>query len=267
MQTYEESSTDSVSAVGSVDEARIDLSGLSEGDIRILVEFFRQEPDFCKILKKIKPQSLRDLVKNQVWCHRGEAVKKFASMFVEAEKHNERDWEEFFKENRWIFGGGLSLQFLDEVQEQPSYGGTTLVGTGTQRGDHLMASLANIKFAALVEIKTPATPLVDVRQYRNGVQHLSKDLTGAVSQLQANCHTWVTDGSRAPRNVKALEAKKSTYTFSPRCILVIGSTVTLDTDDKISTFQLFRRNLHNFDVITFDELLARATALLGEGCS
>ena len=40
-------------------------------------------------------------------------------------------------------------------------------------------------------------------------------------------------------------------------ILVIGNTSELDNEDKMRSFELFRRNLQNPEIITYDELLAR----------
>ena len=38
----------------------------------------------------------------------------------------------------------------------------------------------------------------------------------------------------------------------------IDTTSELDSEDKIRSFELFRRNLHNPEIITYDEFLARA---------
>jgi hypothetical protein len=53
-----------------------------------------------------------------------------------------------------------------------------------------------------------------------------------------------------------------TYTIQRRGILIIGNLHELDTYAKRTTFELFRRNLRNPDVFTFDELLARSKHLL-----
>lgn len=47
-------------------------------------------------------------------------------------------------------------------------------------------------------------------------------------------------------------------TVLPQGILVVGNTAELDNEDKIRSFELFRQNLHNPEIITYDELLARA---------
>lgn len=87
-------------------------------------------------------------------------------------------------------------------------------------------------------------------------------MVGGVTQLQSNCRRWAIEGSRQEHNRQELE-RRGVYTYEPKGILVIGSTAQLVDDiDKQATFELFRRNLHTPEVITFDELLARAQFLL-----
>jgi len=82
-----------------------------------------------------------------------------------------------------------------------------------------------------------------------------------VSQLQTNCRTWETEGSRSSGNRELLE-RQACYTIQPKGILIIGHTGQLNEDAKRTTFDLFRRSLQNPEVITFDELLGRAEHLL-----
>ena len=141
-------------------------------------------------------------------------------------------------------------------QTQPHYGGTTVTGRGAQRGDHMLATVADVRFSVIVEIKRPETALV-VDEYRNGVYALGGDLTGGVSQIQVNCRTWAIEGSRSEANVELMR-EAGVETVQPKGILVIGRTSQLDDPAKVRTFELFRQNLANPEIITFDELLARA---------
>jgi hypothetical protein len=170
----------------------------------------------------------------------------------------EGEWEDFFRQNRWIFGYGLAYQFLSAVQDQSYYGGKNLTGRAGQRGDVLMATEAQARFTVLLDIKRPDTGLLGKQApYRQRVHALSSELVGGVTQLQSNCHIWSTHGAQQPDNVRTLD-RLNISTYGPRGILVIGQTAELDDDDKRSTFELFRRNLLNPEVLTYDELLARA---------
>lgn len=174
---------------------------------------------------------------------------------------DEAAWQHFFNKNPWIFGYGLNYQFLDTYTDQPNYGGTNVTGEGTQRGDYLTASKANVSFTTLVEIKKPSTVLVTDKPNRKGCNVLGQDFIDAVSQLQINCQTWQIEGSQAPGNVEALH-EQGIYTQIPKGILVVGDTNQLDNKIKRETFHIYRRNLLNPEVITYDELYARAKAIV-----
>ena len=176
---------------------------------------------------------------------------------LEENQWKEGEWEAFFRANTWIFGHNLAFQFLSTVENQPYYVGPSAFGQGAQRGDFLMATNADARFTVVVDIKKPSSRLVSDRPYRNQVYQLGVDLVGGAAQVQSNCYNWAGEGSRDPRNVKSL-AKQNIHTYEPKGILIIGHTSQLDDDDKVATFELFRRNLRTPEVLTYDELLERA---------
>jgi hypothetical protein len=216
--------------------------------------------DFWQILEDLQPDLFRAVALAKLHEVREHAIAEFERRLKAAE-WAEDDWQEFFEVNTWIFGYGLSYRFLSTLQAQPNYGGKDVRGSGGQRGDFLTASEAENRFTVLVEIKTPETTLVADRTYRNRVHLLGGHLIGGVSQLQANCRTWDRRAEDA-ENREALEDVGGAYTIEPKGILLIGHTEQLDSLGKRTTFELFRRSLHNPEVITFDELLARARHLL-----
>ncbi len=166
-------------------------------------------------------------------------------------------WQDSFERNPWIFGYGLNYQILKTFEAQPHYGGAAVSGKGAQKGDFLQTTEAEVRFTVLVEIKRPETELMGKEEYRNGARELSKELTGGVSQMQANCSKWEKEGSQTENNKEAL-FKERIFTVQPKGILVIGHTNQLDTISKRNTFELFRRNVVNPEIITFDELYERA---------
>lgn len=192
---------------------------------------------------------------------RSEALTEFDNSLND-ENLDESYWQKFFQNNLWIFGYGLNYQFLSEVSDQPHYGGSNFTGIGAQRGDYLLSSNAAAKFTCIVEIKKPTSRLFsynksgEIIEYRNDVCLFSRELTGGVAQVQANCKTWQIR-ALDPNNDRVLH-KANIHTIHPKGILVIGNTEELTTDSSIETFELYRRNLHNPEIITFDELLERA---------
>jgi hypothetical protein len=170
-------------------------------------------------------------------------------------------WEDFFERNTWIFGYGLNYKFLRTLQRQPRYGGISLSGKGLQKGDFLKVTEAELKFTVLVEIKKPSTQLLRSTQYRNGAWTLDPDLTGGVSQLQSNCNKWEKEGAQSEENREAL-LKEKIFTVQPKGILIIGRLSQLTDLSKRNSFELFRRNLVNPEILTFDELFQRAAFIV-----
>ncbi|MBC7807374.1 MAG: DUF4263 domain-containing protein [Akkermansiaceae bacterium] len=202
---------------------------------------------------------------HKIYDVRKRVVEEFEA-HVKAEDWDESDWQKFFTENDWIFGHGLAYKFMTVEQDQVHYGGTGMTGRGGEKGDYLLASKSRIKFTVLVEIKRPDTPLLrTAKQYRNGAFGVSEELAGGVGQVLSNCRAWVLEGSRQDKNRDALEAD-DIFTYEPKGILIIGNTSQLRGDrDKHKSFELFRRNLHNPEILTFDELLERARFLVDHG--
>lgn len=190
------------------------------------------------------------------------AFREFEEAISDTSK-NENWWQGFFSRNKWIFGYGLNYQILDGVQEQPQYSGTNITGSGGQRGDFLEHSVAEVSFTVLVEIKKPSTALLRT-EYRNGAWSTSEELVGGVSQLQANSLQWEVEGSTTDANRDLVEGEHGAFTVRPKSILIIGRLSELTTRDKKKSFELFRRNLKNPELLTFDELLERARFIVAE---
>lgn len=213
-------------------------------------------------------QSNPDLVTRLSWAkiqgNRATTLAEFEQSINDTTK-GEAWWQEFFSRNKWIFGYGLNYQILRTVQEQPNYGGANVTGSGGQRGDFLQRTAANVSFTVLVEIKKPATALLHGTPHRNGAWRPSDELSGGAAQLQTNSLTWEVEGSRTNGNRDGVESEHNAFTVRPKSILIIGNTAQLDARDKKNSLELFRRNLKNPEVLTFDELLERARFIVQSG--
>ena len=211
--------------------------------------------DIWKELIASDPDLATRLSDARIHAKRQEALEEFRINM--GRRQGEPWWQDFFERNTWIFGYGLKYQILKPIQAQPYYGGTNVTGTGAERGDFLQHTEADSKFTVLVDIKKPETLLLTGKLYRNGAWVLGEDLIGGVSQLQANCRRWEVQGSRTDENRETL-AEQGILTVQPKGVLVIGHTKQLtQTGQKIS-FELFRRNVINPEIVTFDELYERA---------
>jgi Domain of unknown function (DUF4263) len=183
---------------------------------------------------------------------------------ISSTPENELSWQSFFEENKWVFGYGLNYQILRSEQPQPHYGGNKVDGRGGQRGDFLLSTGGSIGFTVLVEIKVPGSPLLrGEKEIRAGTWGISKELIDAVAQIQTNIHTWDKSGSQALENAGELEGR-GVFTVQPKGIIVIGHLNQLTVRAKRDTFERFRKSIHGIDIITFDELLARAEFIVKE---
>ena len=77
---------------------------------------------------------------------------------------------------------------------------------------------------------------------------------------KVNCAQWeITDA----RNDHNRELLADIYTIHPKGIVIIGNTNQLNNWDKRNSFERFRRELSNPEVITYDELFERAKFIVG----
>lgn len=191
-----------------------------------------------------------------------------------AERGKSRDedvWQEFFEENRWIFGFGLAAQLLigwDEAKLEAVIESSTAWGRG-KRADALMRTAGILSSLCFVEIKLPTAPLLSKEQYRPEAWAPAKDLIGGVAQL----HTTL---DKAIQKSNALQAKdengapvgQPAHVCRPRAYLLIGRhDEFLGADGRVNesmyrSFENYRRSLRDPEVITYDELLLRAKQLL-----
>lgn len=229
-------------------EAEI-VAALRDRDPESVVSIIRQLSSVAGV--KLSREDVNQLLK------RKEKLEAFDKA-LKTGTNNEASWQTFFEKNKWIFGYGLNYQILKQEQSQPHYGGTRVDGKGGQKGDFLTSTTGELNFTVLVEIKTPGTPLLQgSAEIRNGAWSLSKELTDALSQIEANISTWDKKGSQQEDNKDELEGR-GVFTVQPKGIIVIGSLTQLDTRSKRETFQRFRKSIHGVDILTFDELYERA---------
>jgi len=219
--------------------------------------------DFWDMLRSSAPELAKKLSLSHIHSTRKEALAEFRTNISEKGLGEEAYWQNFFEQNKWIFGYGLKYQILKQEQPQPHYGGTRVDGTGGQKGDFLCSTEGDIRFTVLVEIKTPETPLIQgTSPQRNGAWSISKELSDGITQLQANLSTWEISGSRTDDNRDRMR-NNETYTVTPKGILLIGRLNQIGTNrDQRNTFERFRQGIHSVEIITFDELLKRAEFIL-----
>jgi hypothetical protein len=175
-------------------------------------------------------------------------------------------WQYFFNKNPWIFGYGLDYRFMGILQKEFSASGTEANGSGQVNSDFL---IGDKKFTNFVELKKPDTPLFKNNTIRSGVWKLSTDLMEAKSQiLEQKASGQIKIEKETIHDDGGNEIRQRSY--DSKVILIIGSwdqiknDVDLAKKTKIKTFELFRRDSRNVEIITFDELYERAYFIVYE---
>ncbi len=172
----------------------------------------------------------------------------------------EKRWQEFFSQNPFILSLGFGYPLI-KVQDQASVGGRKISGSGEKITDFLVKnSLTNN--TALFEIKTPQTKLLDKAPYREGVFAPSRELSGSINQALDQKYQF----QKQVAQIKETSRIYDIESYAVHSFLIIGKTPT--EVDQQKSFELFRRNSKDVQVVTFDELLEKLRQLrnfLAEG--
>lgn len=214
-------------------------------------------------------ETLRDSVLTKedlnILSGRKEGLRIFKEYLSQQSEITETQWQIFFKQNSWIFGYGLDYRFLSILQREASVSSVDLDGKNQVKSDYL---LADSNFTVLVELKRPDTPLFEKDKNRSESWRLSKDLTYAVSQILAQKAEWEikSQTQQFDENGDSIEQE----TFDPKTILIVGHKEQFSGSTKTDlikrkTFELFRRNSRNIEILTYDEVFERANFIVSDG--
>jgi len=182
-------------------------------------------------------------------------------------KQNTKDetaWQHFFTRNKWILGYGLDYRFQGILQKEFHASDTNAAGGEGVIADYL---LGDKHFTTFVELKLPTANIFGSSKNRSNAWQLSSKLIDAYSQILEQ---------KASGQIK-IEQTKGLYndkgekiaqrSFDSKTILIFGTWDELDKGNdspaiksiKRKTFELFRRDSRNIDIVTYDELYERAT--------
>ena len=253
-------------------------SRIEESDLLRIKEIFSKNPDVQLIEEVLKNQITdKDVValgyrKFQLEIFKKLLYENYMPTYKQAvigkpTTKDELAWQYFFNKNKWIFGYGLDYRFQGILQKEFHSSYSEADGSNEVIADFL---LGDKKFTTFVELKKPDTPLFGNSKNRSNSWKLSDDLIDAVSQIleqkasgqiKLENHTLYDDNGN--------EIKQKAY--DSKTVLIIGTwgqlnKINVDLEKKIKekTFELFRRDSRNIEIITFDELYERARYIVGE---
>lgn len=166
---------------------------------------------------------------------------------------DEERWQSFFNQNPFILNMAFGYPVI-KVRDQASVGGRKLSGGGEKITDFLVKnSLTNN--TAIFEIKTPQTQILNRTPFRDGVFTPSADLSGSINQALDQKYQFQKQIAQIKDNSRLYDIES----YAVHCCLVIGRTP--DGDDRKKSFELFRRNSKDVEIVTFDELLEKLRQL------
>lgn len=175
------------------------------------------------------------------------------------EDHHENSDEEFWQDTFASQVLILSQIFAYPVvilKGKAYLGGKSNANVGGNVVDFLLANQLT-RNAILVEIKTPVTRLLGSK-YR-GVYTVNHEIVGAVQQVSNY------KNSLYKEFLSLTSASSDDFeVFDPICLVVAGNLEAELTDSvKRKSFELFRGQLRNVQILTYDEVFAKVRSLIG----
>lgn len=180
-------------------------------------------------------------------------------------------WQQFFEKNPWIFGYGLNYVYsaqLNERRLEQVVRGYNVSQSG-KRVDALLKTKAIVSTLCFVEIKTHKTALVASKPYRKSCWAPSNELSGAVAQIQGTVSSAseVLFGKLQLTDSGGFPTAEEVFNFQPKSIVLAGNLSQFCgghgvNQDQLRSFELFRRNTIQPEIITFDELYQRASHIV-----
>ena len=178
-------------------------------------------------------------------------IERFEDML--RKKLDEGKWQAFFNANPFILNMAFGYPVI-KVRDQASVGGRKLSGDGEKITDFLVKnSLTNN--TAVFEIKTPQTQVLHKRPYRDGVYTPSADFSGSINQALDQKYQFQKQVAQIKENTRLYDIES----YAVHCCLVVGTTP--EGEDQQKSFELFRRNSKDVEIVTFDELLEKLRQL------
>lgn len=176
-------------------------------------------------------------------------------------------WQMFFEKNPWIFGYGLDYIYtssLDNKRLEQVVHGYQITQHG-KRVDALLKTRAFISTLCFVEIKTHKTQLLHHTPYRSGCWAPSQELTGAIAQVQGTV-SYASEsifGKLLINDKNGFPTAEDIFNFYPKAFVIIGNLGQFRGENGVNqehlrSFELYRKNINQPEIITFDELYERA---------
>lgn len=238
--------------------------------IKAITELIRSGNFSIDEIKSLIYESRKRVLKRFLWLLRNKSIKEGVTSraFYRAKFKligEESIWHHFLKENDWILGLNADLRFTSEYIDEAKIGVEQSDGKGSPKVDFLGVT----NYTTLVELKTPDTPIFKAQRgshSRTNTWEFSTEFISGISQCLGQKLTM--DESYAVKTIidedGKVISKNAVYNADVKVVFVIGCRYSqfphdgvIDNTIKSKTFELFRRNNRNVEIITYDELFER----------
>lgn len=207
------------------------------------------------------------LIKNKKYKGR-----KALNIYQEKYKLNgeEAVWHHFLKKNDWILGLNVDIKFIRDLFDEQKVGIENSAGKLSPKSDMLGIS----DYTSLIELKHSNTKIFKQNKSsksRTDTWDFTSEFIEGVSQCLGQKFSLEKSFNLkefTDKNGKRLDKVKH-RTIDPKAIFIIGNRkVEFPHDDmedhiiKSETFERFRRNNRNLEILTYDELFERSYHLV-----
>jgi hypothetical protein len=231
-------------------EELIKLTELTSNDIRFITYEHR----------KRNVKTFYYLLKNVV-----DSIEKYRSKFS-IPQGDEAIWHHFFKNNDWILGLNADIKFIKDFFDEQKVGIEDSKGKGSPKTDLLGIS----DFTTIIELKHHNTKIFKTtkgEKSRANTWDFTPDFIEGISQCLGQ--KFALDKNYENKeflNDEGKRLRKDLHkTIDPKVVFLMGNRkVEFPHNEdnsniiKSETFERFKRNSRNIDILTFDELFEKA---------
>lgn len=217
---------------------------------RVIIEQFLRNPENFEKLQDLRIEDLKKL--NLISSIN--SLKNVLKIWDDNKNNGDENfWQTFFKDNSWVIAQVFSYPVI-LFKDKAYVGGKSI----ENKDGNIVDFIFQNKFSEnvlVVEIKTPTTNLMG-SPYRDNTYCISTDLNGATIQV-------LNYKDELQKNYYALrqESKKTFQVFNPKCMVLIGKIDNGLNEEQKASFELYRSDSRQVEIVTFDELFQKVQML------
>lgn len=175
-------------------------------------------------------------------------------------------WHHFLKNNGWLLGINLDIRFIADFTDEVSVGNPDTANKDNPKVD--LMGLSDYTF--LIELKTPNTDIFTQTKSSEARAGTWSFIEGFSQCLAQKSHWDKESKGKDLVNGELVISQEITRTDDPKTIFIVGNkkrefpteSMNKNIHLKRDTFQRFRRNNRNVEIVTYDELYERANFIV-----